>query len=139
MAEPTPEKTEPEPTVDSKGKPFITRAQVAEHASKEDVWMTIHNKVYNVTKYLEDHPGGEEVLMDRAGQDATEDYEDVGHSNEARKTLEQFLVGELPPSEHAKGGADGSSGAGGGSGMMIAAVVALLAVGGGYYYANYMS
>lgn len=39
--------------------------------------------------------GGEEVLLDVAGQDATEAFEDVGHSDEARETLEQLLVGEL--------------------------------------------
>ena len=100
--------------------------------------MTIHNKVYDVTKYLEDHPGGEEVLMDRAGQDATEDFEDVGHSNEARKMLEKFEKGELPPSEHAAAGGGSSGGGGGGSGMMIGAVVALVAAGAGYYYVNFM-
>lgn len=39
--------------------------------------------------------GGEEVLLDVAGQDATEAFEDVGHSDEARETLDQLLVGNL--------------------------------------------
>lgn len=39
--------------------------------------------------------GGEEVLLDVAGQDATEAFEDVGHSDEARETLEQLKVGTL--------------------------------------------
>ena len=33
------------------------------------MWMIISNKVYDVTKYLEDHPGGEEVLLDKGGMD----------------------------------------------------------------------
>lgn len=41
------------------------------------------------------HRGGEEVLLDVAGQDATEAFEDVGHSDEARETLDQLLVGTL--------------------------------------------
>ena len=41
------------------------------------------------------HSGGEEVLLDVAGQDATEAFEDVGHSDEARETLEQLKVGVL--------------------------------------------
>jgi len=39
--------------------------------------------------------GGEEVLLDVGGQDATEAFEDVGHSDEARETLEQLKVGTL--------------------------------------------
>jgi hypothetical protein len=39
--------------------------------------------------------GGEEVLMDVAGQDATDSFEDVGHSDEAREILEGLLVGKL--------------------------------------------
>lgn len=39
--------------------------------------------------------GGEEVLLDVGGQDATEAFEDVGHSDEAREILEGLLVGPL--------------------------------------------
>lgn len=39
--------------------------------------------------------GGEEVILDVGGQDATEAFEDVGHSDEARETLEKLLVGTL--------------------------------------------
>ncbi len=41
------------------------------------------------------HRGGEEVLLDVAGQDATEAFEDVGHSDEARESLDKLLVGAL--------------------------------------------
>ena len=39
--------------------------------------------------------GGEEVLLDVGGQDATEAFEDVGHSDEAREILNGLLVGNL--------------------------------------------
>lgn len=39
--------------------------------------------------------GGEEVLLDVGGQDATEAFEDVGHSDEAREILEKLLIGDL--------------------------------------------
>lgn len=39
--------------------------------------------------------GGEEVLLDVGGQDATEAFEDVGHSDEAREILVGLLVGTL--------------------------------------------
>lgn len=39
--------------------------------------------------------GGEEVILDVAGQDASEAFEDVGHSDEARESLDELLVGTL--------------------------------------------
>ena len=106
---------------------------MAPHDKREDVWMSIHGKVYDVTKYLEDHPGGEEVLLDRGGKDATEDYEDVGHSNEARKTLNKYEIGELPPSEKTAVSESGGSGSGG-SGLAVAGPILAIAVGLGYYF-----
>ena len=35
----------------------FTVDEVSKHNTKSNVWMTIHNKVYNVTKFLDDHPG----------------------------------------------------------------------------------
>ncbi|KAH8666637.1 putative cytochrome b5 [Xylariales sp. PMI_506] len=73
----------------------FTYQDVAEHNTKKDLYMVIHDKVYDCSKFVDEHPGGEEVLLDVGGQDATEAFEDVGHSDEARETLEQLLVGEL--------------------------------------------
>ena len=42
-----------------------------------------------------DNRGGEEVLLDVGGQDATEAFEDVGHSDEAREILNGLLIGNL--------------------------------------------
>ncbi|KAI3764484.1 hypothetical protein L2E82_14493 [Cichorium intybus] len=44
----------------------------------------IHSMVYDVTPFMEDHPGGDEFLLAATGKDATNDYEDVGHSEDAR-------------------------------------------------------
>ncbi len=69
--------------------------QVARHVTRHDCWMVIEGKVYDVTKFLDEHPGGEDILIDSAGRDSTREFEDVGHSNEARSQLEELYVGEL--------------------------------------------
>ncbi|KAI2628551.1 cytochrome b5 [Hypoxylon sp. NC1633] len=72
-----------------------TLDEVAGHATPGDYWLVIHGKVYNVTGYLDDHPGGANVLQEVAGSDATGDFDFVGHSASAKKALRQFEVGSL--------------------------------------------
>lgn len=106
----------------------ITTEELAKHNAKESAWFSIHGIVYDISNYLEDHPGGEEVMLDRAGQDATTDFEDVGHSEEARKELKKFEVGKLDgydPSA-AKPAKPTVESAGGGSGMAGILVPVLL-------------
>lgn len=45
--------------------------------------------------YIIQHPGGEEVLLEQAGKDGTESFEDVGHSTDARELMIQYKIGEL--------------------------------------------
>ncbi|PKK33785.1 cytochrome b5 [Columba livia] len=56
----------------------------------------------SVTPSMWKHPGGEEVLREQAGGDATENFEDVGHSTDARALSETFIIGELHPDDRAK-------------------------------------
>lgn len=58
--------------------------------------LTIY-QVYSVADYAEDHPGGIPLLLEVAGQDGTQAFEDVGHSDDARELLEPFLIGEVAP------------------------------------------
>ncbi|KLJ10783.1 hypothetical protein EMPG_13861 [Blastomyces silverae] len=73
----------------------LTFKELAEHNTKKDLYVTIHDKIYNVSSFVDEHPGGEEVLLDVGGQDATEAFEDVGHSDEAREILDGLLIGKL--------------------------------------------
>lgn len=76
------------------GKVF-SLADVAEHNTPKDCWLVIGGKVYDVTKFLDDHPGGDEVLLQATGKDATDDFEDVGHSTTARTMMDEMYVGDI--------------------------------------------
>ncbi|KAK8701956.1 hypothetical protein V6N13_020331 [Hibiscus sabdariffa] len=54
--------------------------------------------VYNVTEFLEDHPGGDEVLLKATGKNASDDFKDVGHSSSARAMMDEFYVGDIDTS-----------------------------------------
>merc|ERR1719343_1462246 len=97
-----------EDSVASKPGKELTMEEVAKHTTPEDCWMIIGNddtggpKVYNVSDYLDDHPGGSEVMLDVAGQNADEFFEDIGHSNDAREELKKHLLGPLIETEEEK-------------------------------------
>uniref|UniRef100_A0A8C6Z1G5 Cytochrome b5 type B n=1 Tax=Nothoprocta perdicaria TaxID=30464 RepID=A0A8C6Z1G5_NOTPE len=73
------------------------RLEVARRNSGREAWLVIHGRVYDVTRFLAEHPGGEEVLLEQAGRDATESFEDVGHSVDAREMLKDYYIGEIHP------------------------------------------
>lgn len=81
---------------------YYTRAEVSKHNLSNDAWIIIHNKVYDVTKFLHQHPGGEEVVLEQAGLDGTEPFEDIGHSSDAREMMEPYKIGELVEEERTK-------------------------------------
>lgn len=72
-----------------------TLDEISEHNNKNSVWILIHGSVYDVTNFLEEHPGGEEVLIEQGGKNATESFEDIGHSTDARDLMKQYKIGEL--------------------------------------------
>lgn len=49
----------------------ISRAEVERNNTEDSLWMIIDHKVYDLTDFLEAHPGGNVVLQQVAGQDAT--------------------------------------------------------------------
>ncbi|KAI7757749.1 hypothetical protein M8C21_031761 [Ambrosia artemisiifolia] len=73
--------------------------EASEHNTASDCWIVVDGKVYDVSSYLEEHPGGDDVLLQVTGKDATEEFEDAGHSKTARELMETFCVGELDPSD----------------------------------------
>ncbi|VDN89279.1 unnamed protein product [Brugia pahangi] len=77
-----------------------TIAEVAAHNDASSTWLIIDNNVglsdvYDVTKFLEEHPGGDEVLLEQAGQNATESFKDIGHSRDAVEMTKEYLIGYL--------------------------------------------
>ncbi|XP_041974272.1 cytochrome b5 [Aricia agestis] len=74
---------------------LFTREELKCRNTREDAILIIHNGVYDVTHFLDEHPGGEEVLMDLAGKDASEPFEDVSHSSDARQLMGKYKIGEL--------------------------------------------
>ncbi|GJQ84499.1 cytb5 [Trypoxylus dichotomus] len=70
-------------------------AEVKKHNNNQGAWVVIHNEVFDVSTFLNEHPGGEEVLLEQAGKDASEAFEDVGHSTDARELMQKYKIGDI--------------------------------------------
>ncbi|XP_041770927.1 cytochrome b5-like [Anopheles merus] len=81
-----------------------TLAEVAVRNGKagSPTWIVIRDAVYDVTQYMEDHPGGSELISEWAGRDGTKDFDDFGHSADAMRLLKTLQVGVLVASDQAK-------------------------------------
>ncbi|XP_022163404.1 cytochrome b5-like [Myzus persicae] len=72
-----------------------TPSTVSKHKGTCDAWISIHGNVYDITNFITVHPGGEEVLVEAAGTDATVCFDSIGHSDEAYKLMNDLKIGKL--------------------------------------------
>eukprot|EP00929_Paragymnodinium_shiwhaense_P025052 TRINITY_DN15240_c0_g1_i1.p1 TRINITY_DN15240_c0_g1~~TRINITY_DN15240_c0_g1_i1.p1 ORF type:complete len:387 (+),score=106.33 TRINITY_DN15240_c0_g1_i1:82-1242(+) len=73
----------------------IPFAEVQKHSTKEDFWLLIDGKVYDVTPFLDLHPGGGELILEGGGKDSTSLFE-LTHGEGLRyslRLLNQFFIG----------------------------------------------
>jgi len=77
----------------------LNMAEVAKHNSPSDCWMVINNKVYDVTSFLNAHPGGAGTMIPYCGKEASQAFatKDIGrpHSSSAAAMLVSYYVGNL--------------------------------------------
>ncbi|GFE55910.1 cytochrome b5-like Heme Steroid binding domain containing protein [Babesia ovis] len=73
----------------------IDITEVAKHTSENDCWTIYKGKVYDITRYLDMHPGGRQHLLDYAGMDITEEFSDIHPWVNAEFLLKSLYVGEL--------------------------------------------
>ncbi|ORX45271.1 molybdopterin binding oxidoreductase [Hesseltinella vesiculosa] len=72
--------------------PWYTLDQIASHDRDDDCWIVVHDKVYDCTPFLHDHPGGASSILICGGADTTEEFDAI-HSSKAQTMLEDYLVG----------------------------------------------
>lgn len=73
----------------------ISLSEIIQHDSKEDCWTAINGKVYDVTSFIPDHPGGDAILK-VCGTDGTEVFTGKhGNNNNAKEELENHYIGDL--------------------------------------------
>ncbi|XP_049529136.1 cytochrome b5 reductase 4 isoform X2 [Dermacentor silvarum] len=77
----------------------VTYEELVKHNKKDDAWICLKGRVYNVTPYMDYHPGGVDELLRGVGKDATDLFNQVHKWVNFESMLEKCLIGKLvgPP------------------------------------------
>jgi cytochrome b involved in lipid metabolism len=75
--------------------PVWSLEEVAAHARDGDAWIAVDGAVYDVSRFLQHHPGGRDALAPHLGRDASAAFRAIGHSDGARIMMANFRVGRL--------------------------------------------
>merc|ERR1740139_555237 len=66
--------------------------EVAKHNSKEDCWVVLYGKAYDLTKFGRAHPGGAALIYDNGGKDATAIFDPIHPKDIMDKLLKPSLT-----------------------------------------------
>ena len=76
--------------------------EVGRHHRTEDAWIIVDGRVYDITSFLDTHPGGLEVTREHLGHDISDVMRSVDphqHSRSAFELLDDYLIGEVRDSK----------------------------------------
>lgn len=74
----------------------VSWAEVSRHSKEEDAWIVIRDRVYDVTRFAKEHPGGD-IILTAAGGDATDVFAGFHASTNSWKMLPPLCVGTIDP------------------------------------------
>ncbi|KAL9645286.1 hypothetical protein ABK040_002486 [Willaertia magna] len=75
---------------------IISKIELKEHSRKhKDPWICVYGKVFRVDEFIDYHPGGTDVIIENAGTDATNVFDNVGHSECAVDRINEMAIGIL--------------------------------------------
>jgi len=83
------------PAPSASAKKTYTSEEVKKHNKDTDCWVVLHGEVYDVTKFLNDHPGGKKAIMLYAGKDATTEFDMLHSKDLLARYGPEFHIGAL--------------------------------------------
>ncbi|PWN88910.1 putative cytochrome b5 [Acaromyces ingoldii] len=71
--------------------------EVKKHTSEQSAWVVVDGGVYDVTSFLDDHPGGKKILLRNCGKDSSEAFWTYHSEKVLAKTAAKMKIGDLSP------------------------------------------
>jgi sphingolipid 8-(E/Z)-desaturase len=73
----------------------ITMKEVAKHTSRNDLWIMVEGKAYDVTPFVDDHPGGWLPMVNMGGKDCTDAFANYHPARVYKTMLPSYYIGEV--------------------------------------------
>jgi len=86
--------------------PTLSRSEIESHNTAKSCYVILGNNVYDVTDFLDSHPGGADLVLEYAGKDVADILKDEAshtHSDTAYEVLDDSLVGFVAPDKSSNG------------------------------------
>ena len=86
--------------------PIFSKIEIQSHTTAKSCYVTQGSRVYDVTAFLNDHPGGGDLILEHAGQDVSATMSDClshEHSEAAYEILEEYHIGFVGPGSKLSG------------------------------------
>lgn len=79
---------------------IYTKEEVAKHNKADDLWVIIDGKVFDLTKFVNEHPGGKKVLLKKAGKDASKEFKTFHNESIMQRIGQPMQIGALGTDAH---------------------------------------
>ena len=80
----------------STGKVNLVASEISKHSTAKDCWSIVNGNVYNLTTYVQSHPGGAGVIKNICGRDGSAAFKNQhGSSSKPNNVLSAFLLGSV--------------------------------------------
>ena len=76
---------------------YFTIEEIKKHNNEKNAWIIINNNVYDITEFIDNHPGGP-IIKQGIGKNATDLFLEAGHSEEHLEFLNHYLIGQFKTS-----------------------------------------
>lgn len=73
----------------------VSLQELAKHATATDCWVAVSGRVFDVTSFLGEHPGGKKILLREGGKDATEKFKQFHSPGVLEKYGSMMQIGTL--------------------------------------------
>lgn len=89
----------------------LSLQEVSQHNKKDDCWVIIHDKAYDLSDFMDEHPGGLAIIMKYAGKDATKAFDPIHPGDTLTKYLQpKYHKGEVEKKQKKKKSATTNNG-----------------------------